>query len=1175
MLTGTPKRAKKPFEASGKKKQSSIFDFFGKKNTPKKKPVVSPPNSVKGEDKLEVSHEEISRCEPVKSESFTQKLGSQGTDLKPLDNPLETPLPSSQDSSSTPTRRRKVVYTELSEDEEDEVVSKKRKRTIIESDSEDEFKPDEDDDADDLEDDEPSGSAIKELEGSDVEMDEVDELDKLLEAHEAQKKPTGKVSLAQKYDASSSYTTTPAKQNKKQKSSSADTPGKKFKKQNDERYQWLVDVRDAQKRAPNDPDYDPRTLYVPSSAWAKFTPFETQYWEIKSKMWDSVVFFKKGKFYELYEKDALLGHSLFDLKLAGTGRANMQLAGIPEMSFDYWASEFIKKGYKVARVDQKESLLAKQMGARASGKKEPKIIERELKCVLTGGTLTQEGMLLDDMATYCISIHQILKKDGSSTFGIAVIDTAVGDIRLLQFEDDPECTLLETLVSQVRPKEVIVAKGNLLPLAAKMVRFNCSGNALWNFLCPVDEFWDADRTLEEMAHAGYFAAKDLDDRSNWPPVLVDFIEKEEAFSAFGGLLSYLRLLKLDKELISIGNISEYSLYSSANLLVLDGQTLQNLEIFANLTNGSDKGTLFKLLNRAVTPFGKRQLRHWMCHPLFDISAINARLDAVDALLHDGLLLDTLRSALSKLPDLERMLARIHAGSLRVRDFARVIDAFVVIHKLVSSMDASSLAGVLRTFFESVPKELGDMVKEWETAIDYSEAANDVLVPEKGVEPDFDSSVACQKKLEDQLNTLLREYKKTYKTQEICFRDSGKEIYLVEVPNKAVKLIPKSWTMMGLTLKNKRFWPPEVRDLVQELNEARETHKQVAAALKLRIYARFSEKYNLWFATVQAIANIDCIMSLALVLEGLGSPSCRPVLESGSRARVEFEELRHPCFVGGTTSAEFVPNDISLGSDFRIGLLTGANAAGKLTVLRMTCVGVIMAQMGCYVPASKAVVCPIDRIMTRLGANDNLIQGKSTFFVEMAETKRILESATPKSLLVLDELGRGGSSSDGFAIAEAVLHHLATHVQSVGFFATHYASLGMPFANHPAVHPMRMATIAEAGLRRVTFLYRLENGAAAGSFGMNVAAMCGVEERIIVEAEKAARELEHTSVLKKKNQKGGLGEQGVPLGLQSDFSWLVRGGLGRGSGQTAEGGAVWDENMAKETLRGVLGMVGGL
>jgi DNA mismatch repair protein MSH6 len=435
---------------------------------------------------------------------------------------------------------------------------------------------------------------------------------------------------------------------------------------------------------------------------------------------------------------------------------------------------------------------------------------------------------------------------------------------------------------------------------------------------------------------------------------------------------------------------------------------------------------------------------------------------------------------------------------------------------------------------SVP-DLKETLAEWSSAFDRERAGTEnVLIPEPGVEEQFDNSQSGIQIIEEQLQTKLREYRREYKSMEICYRDSGKEIFLIEVPSK-IKTIPKNWQQMGATAKVKRYYSPEVRALVRQLQEAKETHKLISAEIQGRLYKRFDKRYLDWLRTVHVVASIDCLLSLAKTSRMLGTPSCRPTFVNVERSVLDFKNLRHPCYMG---SNDFIPNDISLGGDnANLTLLTGANAAGKSTVLRMTCVATIMAQMGCYIPCEEAQLTPVDRVMTRLGANDNIFAGKSTFYVELSETKRILSSATNRSLIVLDELGRGGSSSDGFAIAEAVLHHLATFSGSLGFFATHYATLSQSFAHHPEIRPKRMAILVDDESRKVTFLYKLEDGVSPGSFGMHVATMCGVHKSIVDRASEAAQKFEHTARMRKLLE-FNKDEVILPVGVMSDFSYFA-------------------------------------
>ncbi|KAF8542522.1 muts domain V-domain-containing protein [Trichophaea hybrida] len=829
-----------------------------------------------------------------------------------------------------------------------------------------------------------------------------------------------------------------------------------------ERYKWLVDVQDADKNPKGHPDYDPRTLYIPSAAWRVFSPFEKQYWEIKAKLYDTVVFFKKGKFYELYEDDARIGHQEFDLKL--TDRVNMSMVGVPESSLDMWASQFIAKGYKIARVDQAETALGKEMH---------KIIRRELSCVLTGGTLVDEAMLQDDMSTYCVAIKENTS-DELPSFGIAFVDTAIGSFSLTEFQDDVDLTKFETF-------------GCISNRALRILKNNTALTTIWNKLKPGTEFWDSGTTVRVLAD--YFGHDGSSE--DWPEALQSVKSKENVMTAFGALLCYLQSLKIDRELVTLKNFQIYDPVRKATSLVLDGKTLLNLEIFANSYDGSAAGTLFPILNHCITPFGKRMLKQWVCHPLADAAKINARLDAVDALNANDTFRDVFKSQMSKLPDLERLISRVHAGSSKAIDFLRVLEGFERIQGAIEEIKLNGTGeGLIGQLLSKTP-DLDELLKPWSTAFDREKVRdNGVFVPEPGVESDFDESQDRIEDIIDQLNTLLKKYMKDL-----------------------------DWQQMSGTAKVKRFYSPEVRVLVRSLNEARETHSQIVKEVAGRFYQRFDLDYASWLLAVQIIANLDCLIGLAKASESLGINRCRPTFVEDKRTVLDFEELRHPCMVSSVD--DFIPNDIKLGGSLpKITLLTGANAAGKSTVLRMTCIGVIMAQIGCYVPCKSARLTPIDRIMSRLGANDNIFAAQSTFFVELSETKKILADATPRSLVILDELGRGTSSYDGVAVAQSVLHHIATHIGCVGYFATHYHSLAAEFSTHSEIA-------------------RLEEGVAEGSFGMHCAAKCGINKRIIDRAEDAAKLFEHTSKLKDSLEAARAGTY-IPLGLQSDIAYLLYG-----------------------------------
>jgi DNA mismatch repair protein MSH6 len=681
----------------------------------------------------------------------------------------------------------------------------------------------------------------------------------------------------------------------------------------DQRYPWLANILDADRHPPDHPQYNPSTIYIPPLAWAKFSPFEKQYWEIKAKFWDSIVFFKKGKFYELYENDATVGHQLFDLKL--TDRVNMRMVGVPEASLELWASQFLAKGYRVARVDQMESALAKQMRERddkkpAKKSKDDKVIKRELASVLTTATLVDANMLQSDMATYCMAIKEI-DRDNLPAFGIAFVDCATAQFQLCEFTDDIDLTKFETLIAQMRPGELVLEKSCLSAKAMRILKNSTSPTTRWNYLKPNKEFWSAEDTVREIGAAKYFQSNTEDD-AIWPPVLREACENELALSAFGGLLHYLGTLKIERDLVKLGNFEWYDPIRKATSLVLDGQSLINLEIFANNYDGSTNGTLFSMLNRCITPFGKRLLRQWVCHPLADETKINARLDAVDALNANSDHMDKFTSSLTKLPDLERLISRVHAGRCKPQDFIKVLEGFEQIEYTMNThfRSAGEGDGLIGQLVASMP-DLAAILEEWKTAFDRNLAkAEGILVPVPGVEEDFDESQKAVDECLADLDHLLKKVQKELGTKAVVYRDNGKEIYQLEVPKK-IK-VPKNWDQMSATAKVTRYYSPELRKLVRSLQEAQETHGQIVREVSGRFYAKFSANYSEWLAAIKIIAQLDCLISLAKASANLGDPACRPNFSTARRTLIEFEDLRHPCMLNAV--ADFIPNDIKLGGD---------------------------------------------------------------------------------------------------------------------------------------------------------------------------------------------------------------------------------------------------------------------
>ncbi|CAO3601033.1 unnamed protein product [Absidia cylindrospora] len=895
---------------------------------------------------------------------------------------------------------------------------------------------------------------------------------------------------------------------------------KSFKEKNESRYSWLADQKDANRNPPSSPDYDPRTLYVPASAWKNFTPFEKQFWEVKAKNWDSVVFFKKGKFYELYEKDADIGHQAFDLKM--TDRVNMRMVGVPESSFHYWAAQFIARGHKVARVDQMENAIGKSMRDRQStDTKADKVIRRELTSVLTAGTLVDSGLLTDDMGTYCMSIKEFCPDEHTDPmYGICFVDTATAEFNLVTFQDDKNRTNFETLIMQIKPRELVTEKGRLSASTNRILK-NCLNNPIWNMLIPGSEFWDERVTSDEIQIAGYFTDQkgddvDMESNDTWPSALQTASKTPILMSAVGGLIWYLRSLKLDKELLSVKNIQPYDPLQNATSLVLDGQTLMNLEIFENTLDGSTEGTVFKLLANSITPFGKRLFKRWLCHPLRQLQDIHDRQDAVEDLIQMPGIRDQVASVFATLPDLERQISRVHAKRCTVPEFLTTLDGFKKAKALIDDLAPlcssfhSTLLTSLVTQFPPLDDQLVYFAEAFvvtEVDIDYKKMT--VIIPKQGVDQAWDDINDDIEALKTQFADHLKEMKREVKCSQLEYKDMGKEIYQVEVP-KNVK-VPKNWFCTSSTSKVTRYWPPVLQALIPKYKEQLEIKNAYTKEFTNVVYGKFDAHYKMWMTAVQQLAHLDALLGLSEGSTKIGEPACRPEFTDQETSVLEFEELRHPCVIAGPTTTDFIPNDVKLGDkdEPNITVLTGPNMGGKSTLLRQTCVAIIMAQLGGYVPAKACRMTACDRIYTRIGANDNIMAGQSTFMVELAETSKILHEATPRSMVILDELGRGTSTFDGYAIAYSVLHYLATHVGCLTMFSTHYHTLCREFERNPCIKNMHMGYMMDEDEHRVIFMYKLTNGICEKSFGMNVANMAGIPKPIIDKATTIADTFEQT------------------------------------------------------------------
>ncbi|PWN33880.1 DNA mismatch repair protein Msh6 [Meira miltonrushii] len=965
----------------------------------------------------------------------------------------------------------------------------------------------------------------------------------------------------------------------------------------EEPYEFLTNPKDKDGNPPNHPDHDKRTLHIPKATYDTLTPFEKQFWDIKKCNNDTVLFFQKGKFYELYEDDAVIAHREFGLKM--TDRVRMKMAGVPESSFDAFANRFLALGYKVGRVDQAETAVAMAMrksgtmvgkGPATAGGNDNKIVRRELKHIYTNGTIVDANCLPDEMSSYCVSIKEVIfdpkqngpagdKDDDSLSlvpiFGVCFLDASTAEFKMRHFEDDVSRTKLETLLRSSRIKEVLHEKGGISRRTLRILKNTVAHDCNITMLKPHDEFLDAEQTLRKLnlvynpiyQNDEHASKKSLDsvepvDVSILPEAIQQVLDTPEALSALGAMLAYLTQLNLEKDICASRKFDIFDPAINQTSMLLDAQSLTHLNVLVN-EQGDTQGTLLNLVNRAVTPFGKRLMRIWLLTPLAQIYAITSRQEAVEALLGDSSFREDFDIFAKSLPDIERIMPRIYAGNCKSADFNRVLKSLARFDENITLFKERAGAfgtDVVQALLASIPP-----VSEYAQDILSKCQKGENFEPKPGHHDSYDQACDNLDEVERSLAAELVEAAKVLKLSKdrVKFKDIGtNEIRQVEVPIK-VK-VPDTWSLVSQTQSVKRYYPPKVRQLVKQLKEGRETKLVAFKDFQASLFEQFQKNGDQFLQAVKGIAEMDCLVSLAKASYAMGEPSCRPEFVESDTAVVDFEELRHPC-MASTSTTEFIANDIALGgvqrlSDrddrdddegpARVTILTGGNMAGKSTTARTTATAVILAQLGCRVPASRARLSPIDRIASRMGANDQLFRNNSTFMVEMLEASRILKDCTPRSLVIMDELGRGTSTFDGQAIAYAVLHHLIGRTRCLCFFLTHYTSLAHEFEGRYGVANKHMQVLVDSEIREVVFTYKLVDGIAESSYGTEVAALAGVPMEICDRATKISREFAATTKEAEKERMRKMGDA-LSVATLSDFALIFKAGSGKEVNQDSQ------------------------
>ncbi|KAL0389708.1 UNVERIFIED_CONTAM: DNA mismatch repair protein MSH6 [Sesamum calycinum] len=930
-----------------------------------------------------------------------------------------------------------------------------------------------------------------------------------------------------------------------------------------------VDRRDANRRRPGDANYDPRTLYLPPEFVKSLTGGQRQWWEFKSKHMDKVLFFKMGKFYELFEMDAHVGAKELGLQYM---KGEQPHCGFPEKNFSMNVEKLARKGYRVLVVEQTETPEQLELRRREKGSKD-KVVKREVCAVVTKGTLTEgETLSTNPDASYLIAVTESCQvsanQQGVHIFGVCVVDIATSKIILGQFRDDADCSSLCCLLAELRPVEIIKPAKLLCPETEKAL-FRHTRNPLVNELIPFSEFWNAEKTICEVMsiyqrigdHACFSAANEtalqpcdssLENGNGncLPDVLSDLVsvgeDGSQALSALGGTLFYLRQAFLDETLL---RFAKFELLPCSGLgeitqkpyMVLDAAALENLEIFENSRNGDSSGTLYAQVNHCGTAFGKRLLRTWLARPLYHLESIKERQDAIAELkgVNKPYVLG-FRKELSKLPDMERLLARIFAASeANGRNANKVVlyedAAKKQLQEFISALrgcemmiHACSSFGAILENVESrllhhlllpgagIP-DVQTILRHFKEAFDWEEANHSGrVIPREGADLEYDAACQVVKDIESNLRKHLKEQQRLLGDASICYVTIGKDAYLLEVPESLSPSIPKEYELRSSKKGFYRYWTPVIKKLIGELSQAESEKESKLKSILQRLIGRFCENHNKWRQLVSTVAELDVLISLSIASEYYEGKTCRPVLSASHSDEVPFltaKSLGHPVLRSDTLAeGTFVTNDFKLGGsgNASVIVLTGPNMGGKSTLLRQVCLAVILAQIGADVPAESFALSPIDRIFVRMGAKDHIMAGHSTFLTELLETASMLSSATRNSLVALDELGRGTSTSDGQAIAASVLEHFVRTVQCRGMFSTHYHRLAVDYQKDPKVALCHMACqvgTGVAGLEEVTFLYKLTPGACPKSYGVNVARLAGLPDSVLQKATAKSQEFE--------------------------------------------------------------------
>ncbi len=806
---------------------------------------------------------------------------------------------------------------------------------------------------------------------------------------------------------------------------------------------------------------------------AELTPMMKQYLEIKEQNKDCILFFRLGDFYEMFAEDAKLASKELDLTLTTRDRAKdeadrVPMCGVPYHSSESYIARLVAKGYKVAICEQMED------PALAKG-----LVKRDIVRIVTPGTVTESSMLEERRNNYFACV---CGEDGS--FGLAFCDVSTGDFFATHTAGGSALDQAVNELGRFAPSEVLLggtAAGNAALEDTLSGRLACCHET---------------GTPEEFGRAAQTLSEQLDEI---PPQLPDVVVR-----AAGALIAHLR----DAQKSDLGHIRALEYYVSGRFMELDLAARRNLELTETMRAKEKKGTLLWVLDKTKTAMGGRMLRSWLERPLLSPAAIGRRHGAVAELVKSTVAREELIELLRSVTDFERILGRLIAGTANCRDMVSLAAGAAqlpAIRAQLSAMESPLLRELCDEFDElSDLKDLIDRAIVDEPPFTIREGG----MIRSGYSEEVDRLHDIMSGGTGSLTAIETREKERTGIPKLKVGYNRVFGYYIEVSKSFTGQVPDDYIRKQTLAGCERYITQELKDLENTILTA----KDRITSLEYELFCGLREQLTAQSARIRragtVIASLDALCSFAAVAVRRGY--CRP--EMNLSGRIVIREGRHPVVEQMLKSSLFVPNDTVLGAeDNQVSIITGPNMAGKSTYMRQVALIVLMAQIGSFVPAKSAEIGIVDRIFTRIGASDDLAAGQSTFMVEMSEVADILKNATPRSLLILDEIGRGTSTYDGMAIARAVLEYAADpkKLGAKTLFATHYHELTVLEQELPGVKNFNIAVKKRQG--DMIFLRRIVPGAADQSYGVEVAKLAGLPDKVVARARALLAELESQGV----------------------------------------------------------------